>query len=74
MLEIVVKAECQERQVRVSEGELAGLVRRLGDLGDRFLVLQWIPDLPDVFAQVRHRTGGDHTLEHRAGASTGTTR
>lgn len=69
MLEIVVKAECQERHVRVSEGELAGRVRRLGDLGDRFLVLQRIPDLPDVFAQVWHRTGGDYTLEHRAGAS-----
>ena len=69
MLEIVVKTENWERHVRVSGGELAGLVRRMGGDGDRFLVAQRIPDLPDVFAQVWHKTGGDYTLEHRAGAA-----
>ncbi|MCB8905032.1 MULTISPECIES: DUF6891 domain-containing protein [unclassified Streptomyces] len=70
MLEIVVKTENGERHVRVSAEELAGLVRRVGDEGDRFLVVQRIPDLPDVFAQVWHKTGGDYTLEHRDGAAT----
>ncbi|MCX5231923.1 hypothetical protein ABZY16_33210 [Streptomyces sp. NPDC006553] len=70
MLEIVVNTENWERHVRVSAEELAGLVRRVGDEGDRFLVLQRIPDLPDVFAQVWHKTGGDYTLEHRDGAAT----
>ncbi|WP_329275734.1 DUF6891 domain-containing protein [Streptomyces sp. NBC_00691] len=70
MLEIVVKTEKWERHVRVSAEELAGLVRRIGDEGDRFLVVQRIPDLPDVFAQVWHTTGGDYTLEHRDGAAT----
>ncbi|MFC8956090.1 DUF6891 domain-containing protein [Streptomyces sp. NPDC057101] len=70
MLEIVVKTENWERHVRVSAEELAGLVRRIGDEGDRFLVVQRIPDLPDVFAQVWHKTGGDYTLEHRDGAAT----
>ncbi|MFF4247581.1 DUF6891 domain-containing protein [Streptomyces sp. NPDC001822] len=69
MLETVVKTEQGERHVRVSEGELAGLVRRLGGDEDHFLVLQRIPDLPDVFAQVWHEAGGDYTLEHRAGAA-----
>ncbi|MFI8005557.1 DUF6891 domain-containing protein [Streptomyces sp. NPDC086010] len=69
MLEIVVKTENGERHVRASEGELAGLVRRLGGDGDLFLVLQRIPDLPDVFAQVWHKAGGDYTLEHRDGAA-----
>ncbi|WP_282692593.1 hypothetical protein [Streptomyces sp. CC208A] len=69
MLEIVVKTENGERHVRVSAGELAGLVRRIGDEGDRFLVVQRIPDLPDVFAQVWHKTGGDYTLEYRDGAA-----
>ncbi|MEU7703361.1 DUF6891 domain-containing protein [Streptomyces sp. NPDC015492] len=69
MLEIVVKTENGERHVRVSAEELAGLVRRIGEEGDRFLVLQRIPDLPDVFAQVWHRTGGDYTVEHRDGAA-----
>ncbi|MFE5941749.1 DUF6891 domain-containing protein [Streptomyces sp. NPDC056480] len=70
MLEIVVETENWERHVRVSAEELAGLVRRIGDEGDRFLVVQRIPDLPDVFAQVWHKTGGDYTLEHRDGAVT----
>ncbi|MFD6281281.1 DUF6891 domain-containing protein [Streptomyces sp. NPDC060209] len=69
MLEIVVKTENWERHVRVSGGELAGLVRRMGGDGDRFLVVQRIPDLPDVFAQVWHEAGGDYTLEHRDGAA-----
>ncbi len=69
MLEIVVKTENWERHVRVSAEELAGLVRRIGGDGDRFLVVQPIPDLPDVFAQVWHKAGGDYTLEHRDGAA-----
>ncbi|MFC4501107.1 MULTISPECIES: DUF6891 domain-containing protein [Streptomyces] len=69
MLEIVVQTENRERHVRVSAEELAGLVRRIGADGDLFLVLQRIPDLPDVFAQVWHRAGGDYTLEYRDGAA-----
>ncbi|MYW69579.1 hypothetical protein GTY65_36765 [Streptomyces sp. SID8379] len=69
MLEIVVRTENWERHVTVSPEELGALVRRIGDEGDRFLVLQRIPDLPDVFAQVWHKTGGDYTLEHRAGGA-----
>ncbi|MFJ9795192.1 DUF6891 domain-containing protein [Streptomyces sp. NPDC101145] len=69
MLEIVVKTENWERHVHVSAGELAGLVRRIGGDGDRFLVVQRIPDLPDVFAQVWHQDGGDYTLEYRDGAA-----
>ncbi|MFF4298443.1 DUF6891 domain-containing protein [Streptomyces vinaceus] len=69
MLEIVVQAENGERRVRVAAGELAGLVRRIGGGGDRFLVLQRIPDLPDVFAQVWHEAGGDYTLEYRDGCA-----
>ncbi|MCX4804704.1 hypothetical protein OG594_24330 [Streptomyces sp. NBC_01214] len=69
MLEIVVKTENGERHVRVSAEALAGLVRRIGGDGDRFLVVHRIPDLPDVFAQVWHQAGGDYTLEHRDGAA-----
>ncbi|MFF4223539.1 DUF6891 domain-containing protein [Streptomyces abikoensis] len=69
MLEIVVETENRERHVRVTAEELAGLVRRIGGDGDRYLVVQRIPDLPDVFAQVWHKAGGDYTLEHREGAA-----
>jgi hypothetical protein len=69
MLEIVVKTENRERNVRASAEELAGLVRRIGGDGDRFLVVQRIPDMPDVFAQVWHKAGGDYTLEYRDGAA-----
>ncbi|MGW4894869.1 DUF6891 domain-containing protein [Kitasatospora sp. NPDC004240] len=69
MLEIVVRTEGGGRHVRVSAGELDGLVRQIGHDGDRFLVVQRIPDLPDVFVQVWHEAGGDYTLEHRDGAA-----
>ncbi|MEV5974790.1 hypothetical protein [Streptomyces sp. NPDC051921] len=68
MLDIAVQTENREKHVRPSEEELAGLVRRLGAEGDRFLILQRIPDLPAVFAQVWHAEGGHYQLEHRAGA------
>ncbi|MEV4433331.1 hypothetical protein [Streptomyces sp. NPDC049585] len=68
MLAITVHTEDGRRRVRVSAQELAGLVARIGGEGDRFLVVQRIPDLPDVFAQVWHEAGGTWTLEHRAGA------
>ncbi|MEK2491054.1 hypothetical protein WN990_15980 [Kitasatospora purpeofusca] len=69
MFEIVVKTENRERHVRVSAEDLADLVRRIGADGDRFLVVQRVPDLPDVFTQVWHESGGDYTLEHRDGAA-----
>ncbi|MFI6848858.1 hypothetical protein OG535_23010 [Kitasatospora sp. NBC_00085] len=69
MLEIVVETENWERHVRLSAEELAGLVRRIGGDGDRFLVIQRVPDLPDVFAQVWHESGGEYTLEYRDGSS-----
>jgi hypothetical protein len=69
MLDIVVMTENRERHVGVSAAELAALVRRIGGDGDRFLVIQRKPDLPDVFAQVWHEDGGDYTLEHRDSAA-----
>ncbi|MBB4979877.1 MULTISPECIES: DUF6891 domain-containing protein [Streptomyces] len=68
MLDIAVETENQEKHVRPSEEDLTGLVRRIGADGDHFLVLQRIPDLPSVFAQVWHDAGGDYQVEHRAGA------
>lgn len=69
MLEIVVETERGERYVRVSVQELAELVRRIGTDGDRFLVVQRTPELPGVFAQVWHETGGNYGLEHREGSA-----
>ncbi|WP_189259680.1 DUF6891 domain-containing protein [Lentzea flava] len=69
MLEIVVQTENWQRHVRVSAEELAGLVRRIGGEGDRFLVVQRVPDLPNVFAQIWHEADGDYTLEHRDGTA-----
>ncbi|MEV6710775.1 hypothetical protein AB0M48_01930 [Lentzea sp. NPDC051208] len=69
MLEIVVETETGERHVRVSAETLAGLVRRIGGEGDRFLVLQRVPDLPGVFAQIWHENGGDYSVEHRDGGA-----
>lgn len=64
-----MKTENWERHVRVSAEELAGLVRRIGGEADRFLVIERVPDRPDVFAQIWHEAGGGYTLEHRDGAA-----
>ncbi|MBY8880032.1 DUF6891 domain-containing protein [Actinacidiphila acidipaludis] len=69
MLKIVVRTENDERHVRMSAEELAELVGRIGGAGDRFLVLQRLPDLPDVFAQVWHEDGGPYEVEHRDGSA-----
>ncbi|MFG2793042.1 DUF6891 domain-containing protein [Streptomyces sp. NPDC048419] len=64
-----VKAETENGQThtRTSPRGLRELVQRIGSAGDLFLILQRIPDLPDVFAQVWHEEGGDYRLEHRCG-------
>ena len=67
MLAITVQRENGQRHHRVPAAELAALVRRIGDPGDTFLVVERIPDLPDVYIQVLHRAGEDYTLEHRDG-------
>ncbi|MFE5029247.1 DUF6891 domain-containing protein [Streptomyces sp. NPDC056656] len=69
MLAITVETENGRRHRRVTSEELAGLVRRIGGEGDEFLIVQRLPDLPDVFIQVLHRAGGDYTLEYRDGSS-----
>ncbi|NEB05825.1 hypothetical protein [Streptomyces sp. SID13726] len=53
--------------LRIPAEELRAAVTGLGGAGNRFLVAQRVPDLPDVFAQVWHETGGDYQLEHRVG-------
>ncbi|MEU9100150.1 hypothetical protein [Streptomyces sp. NPDC048361] len=69
MLAIAVDTEKGRRHSRVTAEALAGLVRRIGGEDDRFLVVQRIPDLPDVFLQVWHEAGGAYTLEYRDGAA-----
>ncbi|MFB9890555.1 DUF6891 domain-containing protein [Planobispora takensis] len=68
MLAITVGMEDGRRYVRAEAGKLAELVGRLGGRDNRFLVVQQIPDLPDVFIQVWHEDEGEYTLEHRDGA------
>ncbi|WP_196450264.1 hypothetical protein [Planomonospora sp. ID82291] len=68
MVAITVRTEDGRRHVRVDAGRLAELIGRLGGRNDRFLVVQRIPDLPEVFVQVWHENGGDYVLEHRDGA------
>ncbi|CAM5604313.1 DUF6891 domain-containing protein [Streptomyces chartreusis] len=64
-LAVKVQTEHGETYVRPSEQQLSDLVHRLGGRGDHWLVMQRIPDVPDVFAQVWHERGGDYQLEHR---------
>ena len=67
-LDIKAETENWQTHTRIPADGLRALVARIGEPGDRFLVLKRIPDLPDVFAQVWHERGGDYRLEHRAGA------
>ncbi|WP_030057178.1 MULTISPECIES: DUF6891 domain-containing protein [Streptomyces] len=69
MLAITVQTNDGVRCFRPGADELAGLVRRIGAEDDRFLVVERIPDLPDVYIQVWHAAGGDYTLEHRDGSA-----
>ncbi|WP_435209825.1 DUF6891 domain-containing protein [Streptomyces sp. bgisy034] len=64
-LAVKVQTEHGETYVRPSEEQLRDLVHRLGGRGDHWLVIQRIPDVPDVFAQVWHERGSDYRLEHR---------
>lgn len=67
MLGIRVRTEDGRPRDRLTAGELAALVRRIGGVGDRFVVVERLPDVPDVYAQVWHEEGGAYTLEHRDG-------
>ncbi|WP_373315360.1 DUF6891 domain-containing protein [Streptomyces lanatus] len=64
-LAVKVETEYGETYARPSERQLRDLVHRLGERGDNWLVMQRIPDVPDVFAQVWHERRGDYQLEHR---------
>ena len=66
-LAVKVKTEKGETHTRLSVDRLRELVNRIGAAGDRFLVVQRIPDVPDVFAQVWHERGEDYQFEYREG-------
>ncbi|TLS42810.1 hypothetical protein FE633_28710 [Streptomyces montanus] len=67
MLAIKVETENGQTHARIAAERLRELVHRIGGSGDRFLVVQRIPDRPSVFAQVWHEEGEDYRLEHRLG-------
>ncbi|REH20493.1 MULTISPECIES: DUF6891 domain-containing protein [unclassified Streptomyces] len=67
-LPLRVETESGQSHARIRAAELRELVLRIGHAGDHFLVVQRIPDIPDVFAQVWHEEGGEYRLEHRAAA------
>ncbi|MFC1418161.1 DUF6891 domain-containing protein [Streptacidiphilus cavernicola] len=68
MLAITVQTENGRRLPRPTATDLAELIRRIGDPGDAFLIVERIPDLPDVYIQVLHQPGDGYTLEYRDGA------
>ncbi|NEB13551.1 hypothetical protein G3I32_32730 [Streptomyces coelicoflavus] len=67
-LAIKVRTENGRTHTRIRAARLRELVTRIGGADDHFLVVQRIPDLPDVFAQVWHEEGGEYRLEYRAAA------
>lgn len=66
-LAIKVETENWQKHARISAEQLRGLVHRIGGDDDRYLVVQRIPDIPDVFVQVWHEQGRDYQLEYREG-------
>ncbi|MGC5362399.1 DUF6891 domain-containing protein [Streptomyces sp. DT24] len=69
MLEIKIEAENGLYHTRVSEQELRDLVRGIGGVRDRFLVVQRIPDRPGFFVQTWHEHGGSYQFECRSGTA-----
>ncbi|MDG4863331.1 hypothetical protein P8605_34850 [Streptomyces sp. T-3] len=67
MLEIKAQTQNWQDHTRISAADLAALVLRIGNPGDEFLVIQRIPDLPDVFIQTAHRHGEGYELQYRSG-------
>ncbi|MET9607191.1 hypothetical protein ABZZ17_19240 [Streptomyces sp. NPDC006512] len=67
MLPVKMHTERAESYERPAVPLLSELVERIGADGDRFLVVNRVPDDPDVFVQVWHEAGGEYQLEHRAG-------
>ncbi|MFH8515865.1 DUF6891 domain-containing protein [Streptomyces gelaticus] len=67
MLDIKVETENSETYTRISDRALSDLVHRIGMKGDRFLVVQRIPDLPGSFVQVWYDHGDHYQLERRSG-------
>ncbi|MDA5285505.1 DUF6891 domain-containing protein [Streptomyces sp. NPDC054904] len=68
MLPVKIHTERAESYERPAAPWLSELVERIGADGDRFLVVNRIPDEPDAFVQVWHEAGGEYQLEHRAGS------
>ncbi|MXM62853.1 hypothetical protein GR925_05195 [Streptomyces sp. HUCO-GS316] len=66
ILAVKVQTENGETYTRPSVATLRELVNRIGRRGDRFLVVQRIPDVPDDFAQVWHKRRSDYQFEYRA--------
>lgn len=64
-LAVKVRTEFRETALRPSGAWLRELVGRIGEEGDRWIVVQRVPDLPDVFAQVWHRAGETYRFEYR---------
>ncbi|MER7723756.1 hypothetical protein [Streptomyces sp. NPDC096323] len=69
MLDIKIVTENQQTHTRVPDQEFGDLVHRIGTTGDRFLVVQRIPDIPGTFIQVWHEAGGAYDVEHRVGGA-----
>ncbi|MEV5204043.1 hypothetical protein [Streptomyces sp. NPDC053720] len=69
MLDIKVETENSETYTRISDRALSDLVHRIGLKGDRFLVVQRVPDIPGTFVQVWFDHGDGYQLEHRSGGA-----
>ncbi|MEU3848147.1 hypothetical protein [Streptomyces sp. NPDC029554] len=67
-LPITVRTESGRTDARVPERELRERVERIGGDGDRFLVVQRIPDRPRVFVQTAREQDGTYDLQHRTGS------
>ncbi|WP_406097625.1 DUF6891 domain-containing protein [Streptomyces sp. NBC_01013] len=69
MLDIKIVTENQQTHTRPQDQEFGDLVHRIGMAGDRFLVVQRIPDIPGTFIQVWHEVDGAYDVEHRTGGA-----
>ncbi|MGW6708862.1 hypothetical protein ACWGDE_28785 [Streptomyces sp. NPDC054956] len=68
MLAIRVETDHGPSYERPALSLLSDLVGRLGTTGGQFLILERIPNEPDVYLQVWYDGDDDYQLEHRAGS------
>ena len=69
VLPATVATEDGRRRAGLTAAELSALVRRIGGSGDRFVIVERMPVVAEVYVQTWHEGGGPYVVEFRDGGA-----